>query len=82
MAFRVDRCVCLGRTFAELRAEAAAAGLHTVDELQRRVPVGTRCGLCLPYVRRMLAGGPVVFGEPVTQGSTDVEAGHSRDPER
>ncbi len=63
---RIERCVCSDRTFAELRAIAGAADARTIDELQRRVEFGRGCGLCRPYVRRMLRTGEVVFGELVT----------------
>lgn len=62
---RIDRCLCFDRTFAELRRTADRTGAATVEALQRHVPFGLRCGLCKPYVRRMLATGETVFSEVI-----------------
>lgn len=59
----VDRCVCFGQPFADLKAAAEASGATTVEALQAVVPFGLRCGLCRPYVRRMLAIGETAFHE-------------------
>ena len=62
----IDRCLCFGRPFAELADVAAETGATTVAELQRHAEFGLRCGLCHPYVRRMLRTGRTVFREVVT----------------
>ena len=64
---RIDRCFCFARTFASLHDVAAATGARSVDDLQRHVPFGAQCGLCRPYVRRMLRTGETVFAEIVTE---------------
>ena len=64
---RIDRCFCFVRTFSDLRDVAEAAGARTVDELQGHVRFGEQCGLCRPYVRRMLRTGETVFAEIVTE---------------
>lgn len=64
---RIDRCVCHGVPFERLREwseENAGAGF---DELQREFRCGTTCGLCEPYVRRMLRTGVTVFRQVVTE---------------
>ncbi len=66
-AVRIDRCYCFGRPFAELKATAEATGAATVPALQAHVVFGQQCGLCRPYVRRMLRTGETVFGEIVTE---------------
>ncbi len=66
MAVHIDRCYCFGKTFAELKALADAAGAATVAELQTHAAFGQRCELCHPYVRRMLRTGETVFHEIVT----------------
>lgn len=66
MALRIDRCMCFGRTFAELAVLAAETGARSVPELQAHVAFGQKCGLCRPYVRRMLRTGQTVFGQIVT----------------
>jgi len=57
----VDRCICFDITFAELHIIARSEGLHDIESLQRSVEFGQRCGLCKPYVQRMLESGRVVF---------------------
>jgi NAD(P)H-nitrite reductase large subunit len=62
---RMDRCVCHDVTFAELKRHAEEHGA-TFADLQREFRCGTGCGLCAPYVRRMLRTGQVVFTQIVT----------------
>ena len=69
---RIDRCVCFGRRFAELRALAEATGAGTAERLAGEAraagaPFGLRCGLCRPYVARMLRTGETVFHEVVRE---------------
>ena len=74
----IDRCLCFGVTFAELAEVADATGASTVPELQRHVTFGRKCGLCHPYVRRMLRTGQTVFHEVVTSADeppTDADGG-------
>ena len=66
MGYRIDRCYCFGRTFAELKDVAEETGERTVAGLQEHVLFGERCMLCHAYVRRMLRTGETVFSEIVT----------------
>lgn len=59
---RIDRCVCRGVSFAALLPRARAAG-WTLAQLGRETGCGAQCGLCRPYLRRMLADGTTVFHE-------------------
>lgn len=59
---RIDRCVCRGIPFATLLPRARSAG-WTVEQLGRETGCGAQCGLCRPYLRRMLADGTTVFHE-------------------
>ncbi|HEX7069309.1 MAG TPA: (2Fe-2S)-binding protein [Rhodothermales bacterium] len=68
---RIDRCICRQKTFAELAAVARRTGARSVAELQQHVDFGTGCGLCRPYVRRMLETGQVVFDEILEEGRDD-----------
>ncbi|MCZ7557586.1 MAG: (2Fe-2S)-binding protein [Bacteroidia bacterium] len=63
----VDRCICFNITFAELKAIADRSDTHCLDALQQHVDFGLRCGLCKPYVERMLETGRVVFPVARTQ---------------
>lgn len=60
MTLTIDRCVCLNRLFSDLLPEARARGF-SLAELSRRTGCGDRCGLCRPYLRRMLSTGETVF---------------------
>ncbi len=58
----VDRCICRGRLFAELLPEARRLGWDLAG-LGAATGCGLQCGLCRPYLRRMLASGQTVFHE-------------------
>lgn len=77
----IDRCLCFGKTFAELAEVADATGAETVAELQEHALFGRKCALCHPYVRRMLRTGQTVFHEVVTEAD-EPEAGASQPKER
>ncbi len=64
---RIDRCHCFRTTFAELKAVAEAAGVRDVARLRAHAAFGGQCGLCRPYVRRMLRTGETVFREVITE---------------
>ncbi len=68
----IDRCVCFQVRFTALNRLAVASGAATLPDLQNvaeaaGTPFGQRCGLCHPYVRRMLATGKTVFTEVVLE---------------
>ncbi len=63
---RIDRCVCYNQTFAALRRTAEEGGCRSLAALQAAAPFGLRCGLCLPYARRMLRTGETVFHRVLT----------------
>ena len=71
----IDRCLCFGRTFAELADVAAETGAATVAELQAHALFGRKCQLCHPYVRRTLRTGQTVFHEVVTAEDEPVRKG-------
>ncbi|HRP09216.1 MAG TPA: hypothetical protein PLL69_12090 [Gemmatimonadales bacterium] len=59
---RIDRCICRGMPFADLLELARASGWD-LDALGAATGCGCRCGLCRPYLRRMLSDGTTVFRE-------------------
>lgn len=69
---RIDRCLCHGVTFASLAEVTRVSGAETVRELQAHASFGRGCGLCRPYVRRMLRTGETVFREVVTEDAEPV----------
>jgi bacterioferritin-associated ferredoxin len=58
----VSMCLCRGVPFRDLLPRARAAGWD-LDALMRETGCGRQCGLCRPYLRRMLATGTTVFHE-------------------
>ena len=61
----IDRCVCRNVPFAELLPKAQEKGWD-LDALIQATGCGGNCGLCRPYLRRMLTSGQVVFHEILT----------------
>ncbi|HJR16312.1 MAG TPA: hypothetical protein VJ808_05615 [Gemmatimonadales bacterium] len=61
-------CICKATTFSELLPQARAAG-WTLDDLVRETGCGGQCGLCRPYLRRMLRTGEIEFYEILTAES-------------
>ena len=57
----VDRCLCYSKSFAELKADAQRHQARSVQALQQVSEFGFRCGLCKPYVARMLESGHTAF---------------------
>jgi bacterioferritin-associated ferredoxin len=61
-SLRVDRCICRNTAFADLLPRARA---HNWDllALMQETGCGAQCGLCRPYLRRMLRTGETEFHE-------------------
>jgi bacterioferritin-associated ferredoxin len=68
-AVLVSRCICRNTAFAELLPRARA---HNWDllALMQVTGCGAQCGLCRPYLRRMLQTGETVFHELLTPDDT------------
>jgi bacterioferritin-associated ferredoxin len=58
----VSRCICRDVSFGALLPRARAAGWG-LAELIRQTGCGGQCGLCRPYLSRMLATGETEFYE-------------------
>jgi len=56
----VDRCVCRGVTFAELKDLADRTGAD-LAEITAKTGCGGSCCTCIPYIEKMLATGETVF---------------------
>lgn len=65
MSVVVSRCICRETSFADLLPRARAHGWDLAD-LMRETGCGAGCGLCRPYLRRMLQTGETVFHELLT----------------
>ena len=68
MTLTIDRCVCRGQRFADLLPLARTRGFG-LAELMRETGCGDQCGLCRPYLRRMLATGETVFHDVIEPGA-------------
>ncbi len=53
--------MCHSRSFAELKRMADALGWQSVAEITAAVGCGGGCGLCRPYLRKMLDTGETAF---------------------
>lgn len=63
----VDRCICQRHLFADL-LPVARAEAWTLADVMRETGCGDQCGLCRPYLRRMLETGETVFHEILNDG--------------
>ena len=52
----VNRCICADVPFTELK-KLADTGIRDLEELGRLTNCGKGCGMCIPYIRVMLATG-------------------------
>ncbi len=62
---RIDRCVCVQVTFAQMRVFADTHGAADVAQLRNAFGCAERCGLCEPYIQQMLGSRTVVFTSPL-----------------
>lgn len=62
----IDRCVCCDRRFSGLLVEARSRGWD-LNALVAATGCGERCGLCRPYLERMLETGQEIFHEILTE---------------
>jgi bacterioferritin-associated ferredoxin len=59
-AVLIDRCICRNRRFEDLLPEAREHA-WSLNAVIRVTGCGGQCGLCRPYLRRMLATGETAF---------------------
>ncbi len=57
----VTKCVCHGTTFRELKEYACEQKLNCVDDLVKRKKCCCGCGMCYPYVQKMMQTGDTTF---------------------
>jgi bacterioferritin-associated ferredoxin len=58
----VSRCICRNTAFSVLLPRARAAG-WSLQDLMAKTGCGAQCGLCRPYLRRMLRTGETAFSD-------------------
>ncbi len=62
----ISRCICKAVPFGELMVQAAERGWD-LAALVRETGCGGQCGLCRPYLSRMLRTGETEFYEIITE---------------
>ena len=65
-SLNITTCVCRRMPFEQLLPLARAQGWD-LSALIRETGCGDQCGLCRPYLRRMLESGEVVFHEVLVE---------------
>ena len=65
-AILVNRCICRNTAFAELLSRARANDWDLLA-LMQATGAGAQCGLCRPYLRRMLRTGETDFHQLLTE---------------
>ena len=63
----VSRCICMRMPFATLLPLAREAGWD-LPAVMAETGCGDQCGLCRPYLRRMLRTGQTEFHELLADG--------------
>jgi len=64
----VSRCICRDTSFADLLTRARLNSWTLLD-LIAETGCGSQCGLCRPYLRRMLRTGETEFRELLSEDS-------------
>lgn len=57
----VRACMCYPHTFAEIKRLVEEKGWTSVPEITEALGCGSGCGLCRPYLQKMLETGEVAF---------------------
>ena len=66
MSLTINLCVCRNIRFSELLLQARRNG-WALEDIVRNTGCGAGCGLCRPYLRRMLETGETTFREILTE---------------
>ncbi|MEO8296149.1 MAG: (2Fe-2S)-binding protein [Gemmatimonadota bacterium] len=62
----ITMCVCQRMSFADL-LPLARANQWSLEDIVWETSCGDKCGLCRPYIRRMLETGETVFRDIITE---------------
>lgn len=57
----VKMCVCHRITFEEINQQAKNRDLLSTEDLIREKICGTGCGMCHPYINKMMVTGQTMF---------------------
>lgn len=61
MSRLVTKCVCKRITFSELKVLAEEKNFCSLDEILAEKIAGSGCGMCKPYINKMLVTGITEF---------------------
>lgn len=59
--YKVKKCICHNKSFAEIKRYAEANGIEMVEELQEEDFCSCGCQKCVPYVELVLETGKTSF---------------------
>ncbi len=59
--YSIDRCICHSRSFEEIREYADRHDIVSLEALQEEEYCSCGCGLCEPYVEKLLETGRTEF---------------------
>lgn len=60
----IRACLCYKLTFSEIKTLAEENSWRTVPEITAALGCGSGCGLCRPYLQKMLETGETSFALP------------------
>ncbi|MEP7326795.1 MAG: (2Fe-2S)-binding protein [Gemmatimonadota bacterium] len=66
MSLTINLCVCRNVRFEDVLSQARRNG-WSLEDIMLNTGCGAGCGLCRPYLRRMLATGETTFREILTE---------------
>lgn len=70
MPLCIDRCVCHETLFSDLKQAATDKGVSSFKALFEAEDFGRGCGMCRPYVQKMLETGQTEY-DKVLRGAKD-----------
>lgn len=72
----VSRCICCNQEFSHVLAVARDRGCSTVAELKEHLHVSAKCGLCIPFIQKVIETGETVI-PLMNQEESDALLGRS-----
>ena len=69
---KITRCICYDMTFSKGLRFAQEQNL-SLEQVMTQTGMGTKCGLCKPYLCQAMKTGQVVFDRVITSSLDDSE---------
>lgn len=64
---KIDRCVCFNIPFETIKNNNDLS----LDDIHDLYGCGSRCGMCIPYIKRMIQTGETSFSEIIQSNDHD-----------